>query len=48
MINTSIYTSGQSVDGCTICGAKNRDGNPCGAAPMKCGKYRKHHGDTVT
>lgn len=25
------------------CGAKKRDGAPCGAAPMKGGKRRKNH-----
>lgn len=31
-----------------IFGAKKRDGNPCGAAPLKGGKRCKRHGGVVT
>lgn len=38
------YASGQVVGGKLICGAKKRDGDPCGAPPPRGGKRCVRHG----
>ena len=38
------YSPGQVVDGRTICGAKKRDGEPCGASPAKGATRCRIHG----
>lgn len=38
------YAAGQVVDGRTICGAKKKDLDPCGASPVKGAKRCGNHG----
>lgn len=38
------FAAGQSVNGRTICGAKKRDGNPCGAHPARGATRCRRHG----